>query len=397
MVIKNAKIVTPEGVVEGDLRIENGVIAQIGSDLDGENVKDAAGRYLLPALVDIGVGVLDGRLRGGTLQKLAKKAYRNGFGTVVVSSLSLPRIDNEITLEFAKSQAELCPEAEILPLLSGVREEGGLSDCSILLKEGAVGIEFESHIDGNLIRRLMEYAGMHGVRLFCRANDPALQGDGVMHEGEVSSRLGLSGIPPVGESSQVARIGEFARTYEVETVVLGASTPETVEICNENPWLKVQVSIHHLLLNDTVCENYETAGKIFPPIRDEARRRALVESFENGEIDMLTSLHSPVSDTAKDAVFAEAAYGIDGLTNFLPSLYTRFVATGSIDFPSLAKMTAASSAEAIGMEGRRGKIEVGYEADLILFDPHVEISSMGEKTPYTDDTLYGAIEKITEG
>ena len=394
MVIKNAKIVTPEGVVEGDLRIENGVIAQIGSDLDGENVKDAAGRYLLPALIDIGVGVLDGRLRGGTLQKLAKKAYRNGFGTVVVSSLSLPRIDNEITLEFAKSQAELCPEAEILPLLSGVREEGGLSDCSILLKEGAVGIEFESHIDGNLIRRLMEYARMHGVRLFCRANDPALQGDGVMHEGEVSSRLGLSGIPSLSEFSQVARIGEFAKAYEVETVILGASTPETIRICRENPWLRSQVSLHHLLLDDRACDNYATSGKIFPPLRDEKSRSELLESLKRGEIDMVTSLHSPVSKTAKDAVFAEAAYGIDGLSDFLPLFYTRLIEQGFADFSMLAALTATHPAEVAGLGEKLGRIEVGQDARFILFDPEKEVFPTAENSPYGKEALRGAIEKI---
>ena len=206
MVIKGAKVVGPEGIVNVDVRVENGKITEMGESLDGE-AYDAKGHYLLPAMVDIGVRVRDGKLRGGTLEKLSKKAFGNGFGTVVLSSLCLPRIDNEITLEFVKSQAELCHETEIFSLLSGVDEEGGLSDCSILLKEGAVGIEFESHIDGNLIRRLMEYSQMYDVRLFCHANDPALQGDGVMHEGEVSSRLGLAGIPMLSESSQVARIG----------------------------------------------------------------------------------------------------------------------------------------------------------------------------------------------
>jgi dihydroorotase len=344
--------------------------------------------------VDIGVRVLDDRLRGGTLQKLAKKAYRNGFGTVAISSLSLPRIDNEITLEFAKSQAELCPETEILPLLSGVKEGEGLSDCSILLKEGAVGIEFESHIDGNLIRRLMEYAGMHGVRLFCHANDPALQGDGVMHEGEVSGRLGLSGIPPLSESSQVARIGEFAKAYEVETVILGASTPETVRLCRENPWLKVQVSLHHLLLDDTACDDYDTSGKIFPPLRDAGRRAQLLESLRKGEIDMETSLHSPVSKTAKDAVFAEAAYGIDGLADFLPLFYSRLIEPGYADFSALARWCAAHPAETIGCGGRVGKIEVGYDAQLILFDPRSEASATGENVPYEADTIRGAVEKI---
>ncbi|WP_201353519.1 amidohydrolase family protein [Hydrogenimonas urashimensis] len=394
MLIKGAKVVRESGVEEVDIRIEDGKITEIGKNLKNGKIYDAQGSYIMPALVDIGVRVFDGKLRGGTLEKLAKSAYVNGFGTVVLSSLCMPRIDNEITLEFAKSQAELCADAQILPLLSGVTLEGKLADCSILLKEGAVGIEFESHIDGNLIRRLMEYSRMHGVKLFCHANDPSLQGDGVMHEGEISSHLGLSGIPPLSESSQVARIGEFAKAYGVETIIMGASTSETLKICRENPFLKAQVSIHHLLLNDEACDNYDTAGKVCPPLRDESERLKLLDALKNGEIAMLTSLHSPVSKTAKDAVFAEAAYGIEGISCFLPLLYTHLIRSGTIDLPYLVRLTASLPAESAGLGHRKGKIEVGYDADLVRFDPETKIRYPGSRSPYAGTALFGHVEKI---
>ncbi|BDY12227.1 amidohydrolase family protein [Hydrogenimonas cancrithermarum] len=394
MVITNAKVVTPERVEAIDVRIENGKIAQMGEGLLGGESLDAGGRYLMPAMIDIGVGVMDGRLRGGTLEKLSANAYVNGFGTVVISSLCTPRIDNEITLEFAKSQAELCRDTKILTLLSGVTDEEKLSDASILLKEGAVGIEFDSSIDGNLIRRLMEYAVMHGIKLFCHANDPALQGDGVMHEGEVSSRLGLGGVPAVAESSQVARIGELASYYGVDVVILAASTPQTLEICSANPHLHAQVPLHHLLLTDTLCDNYNTAGKIWPPLRDEVSRRAMIERLKSGVVSMLTALHTPVSGSAKDAVFSEAEYGIDGLNAFLPLCYTFLVKEGMIDLPELSKLTACRPAETVGIDRYKGKIAVGYDADLILFDPDKECCGRFENSPYEGKSLYGDVERI---
>ncbi|WP_456402680.1 amidohydrolase family protein [Hydrogenimonas sp.] len=394
MVIKHARVVTPEGVEALDVRIEKGRIAELSPSLEGEKVVDAKGKYLLPALVDIGVGVMDGKLRRGTLKKLSVKARANGFGTVVLSALSTPRIDNEITFEFAKSQAELCRETKILALLSGVKEDGGLSDCSILLKEGAVGIEFESHIDGNLIRRLMEYAAMHGVKLFCRANDPALQGDGVMHDGSVSCRLGLAGIPAVSESSQVARIGELAEFYGADVVVLGASTPQTLRICAQNPRLLPQVSMHHLLLDDRACDGYDTAGKLWPPLRDEAMRRALLEAVVRGDAAMITSLHTPVSRTAKDAVFSDAAYGIDGLAHALPLLYTHLVKEGPLDFSDLVRLTATNPALAVGLEGRKGAVRPGYDADLLLFDPDVTFRCTEPGSPYDGLEVTGRVEAL---
>jgi dihydroorotase len=392
MVVKGAKVVLPDGVEETDVRVEEGVIVEIGTGLAGESF-DAKGRYLLPALVDIGVTMRDGKLRGGTLERLAKKAKRNGFGTLVLSSLCTPRIDDEITLEFAKSQAERCRDAEILPLLSGIDETGGLADCAILLKEGAVGIEFESHIDGNLIRRLMEYAAMHGVTLFCHANDPALQGDGVMHEGRVSSQLGLAGIPPLAESSQVARIGAFAEAYGVDVVILGASTPETLRLCAAHPHLHAQVSIHHLLLDDTACDGYDTSAKIWPPLRDTESREAMIEAVKNGDVAMLTSLHTPVSATAKDAVFAEAGYGIEGLESYLPLVYTALIGEGTLTWEAFVSLASRRPAEAVGL-GDRGGIRVGAPAQLLLFDPDRETTIHDPLSPYRGRRVRGAVEPL---
>ncbi len=394
MVIKSALVVTPEGTKKLDVRIEKGKIAELGESIGGKKSIDAEGKYLMPAMVDIGVGVMDGRLRGGTLEKLSQKARANGFGTVVLSSLCRPRIDNEITLEFAKSQAQLCKESRILTLLSGVKEEGGLSDCAILLKEGAVGIEFESHIDGNLIRRLMEYASMFGVKLFCRANDPALQGEGVMHEGEVSGRLGLAGVPAVAESSQIAKIGELAEFYGVDVVVLGASTERTLKLCAQSSRLHAQVSLHHILLDDSACDNYDTSGKIWPPLRDKTMRESMFEAVLEGDAAMITSLHTPVCKTAKDAVFADAAYGVDGLSRFLPLLYTYLVKKGGLDISSLVNMVSANPARAVGLAGEKGAIRPGYDADILLFDPNFESICKDPGSPYEGMQISGRIDLI---
>ncbi|WP_456322881.1 amidohydrolase family protein [Hydrogenimonas sp.] len=395
MVIKNGMVVTENGIQNVDVLIENGKIAKIAPNLSGERVVDAKGRYVMPALVDIGSRVLDGKIRAGTLKDLSKKAQRNGFAKVALSALCEPRIDSEVALEFAKSQFSICDGADICSLVAGIREDGRLSDISILLKDGAMGIEFSSDTDGNMVRRMMEYALMHDVRLFCHADDTALHGDGVMHEGKVSARLGLSGVPAVAESSQVARIGELADFYGVNVVVLGASTPQTLRICQQNPWLHSQVSLHHLLLTDDACDNYNTAGKIWPPLRDTLLRDLMQESLARGGVSMLTSLHTPVSRSAKDAVFAEAAYGIDGMENFLPLCYTYLVESGIVSMEKLIDLVATKPAAAAGFKDRIGKIEIGYDAKIVIFDPAVKSCIESESSPYFGRAIYGKIEIVS--
>jgi dihydroorotase len=395
MIIKNAKVVTPDEILEVDVSIESGKIVKIAKNLSGSEYISADGKYLLPAMIDIGVGVMDSKLRGGTIDKLSCKAKVNGFGTVVLSSFCTPSIDNEITLEFAKSQSTLCSGAEVLTLISGIKEEGKLSDISILLKEGAVGIEFVSSIDGNMIRRLMEYAKMYGVKLFCHARDLALEGVGVMNEGAVSSRLGLEGAPEVAESSQVARIGELALVYGVDVVILSASTPRTLELCSQNPKLHAQTSIHHLLLNDEVCDNYNTSGKIWPPLRDEESRLKMLEFLKSGNLTALTSLHTPVSASLKDAVFAEAVYGIDGLSSYLPLIFTYLVKPGYIDMPTLSRLTSGNCAKLLGVDDHKGFIKEGYDADLILFDPDVESNIELLGSPYDGWKVEGRVEPVS--
>ena len=385
MVISGARTVTAEGILTEDVRIEEGRIVETGPNLSGRRL-EAEGKLLLPGMIDIGVRMRDGRLRGGTLQRMSAKARANGFGLLALSSGCTPRIDNEITLEFAKSQAKQC-EIPVLPLLAGVTEAGGLSDCAILLKEGAVGIEFESRMDGNLIRRLMEYARLRNVTLFCRADDPALSGDGVMHEGAVSSALGLGGIPALAEYSQVARIGEFADAYGVNVVILGASTPRTVALCEQYTHLHAQLSWHHLLLDDTACEGYDTRAKLFPPLRDAEARRQMLEQLKNGQIAMLGSLHSPVSETAKDAVFAEAAFGIDGLSGAMAILYSLLIKPGLMTWPQWCRMCVDIPAKLLGLEGG--------ESGWFLFDPDVLVEPEAD-SPYKNRALYGQVVPLRE-
>ena len=210
------------------------------------------------------------------------------------------------------------------------------------------------------------------VPFFCFCDDPSLNDAGVMNEGEISAKLGLLGISKIGEISSVAKVSSMAEYYQSKVLFQALSVSKSLDIIDKakdnNPNLYTEVSIHHLTLNDSECLDFNTQAKIHPPLRDEKERLLLIEDLKNGKIDTITSLHSPKSIIYKDVPFADAAYGIDSMENFLPLCYRSLVESGIISFSKLSEMISSNPADILGLENI-GKVEEGYIADLVIFDP----------------------------
>lgn len=304
---------------------------------------------LIPSPIDIGLTLKNRMLRSETVGRLSARAMRGGIGTVVLSSKLSPPIDDEIALEFIRSQAKICEETEMLALIGGIDGNGRLSNCATLLQNGAAGIEFDSHADGNLIRRLMEYAKMSKKPIFCHANNPSLQSQGQIHEGRVSSQLGLAGISPVAETSEVARIIELAEFIGVTVVFFALSTPRSFELCAQSEWAVAQCALHHLVLSDRVCEDFNALAKLMPPLRSEAMREAMLQQLQDGKIDLLSSWHTAASYDRKDIVFGDAAFGIDSIEEFLPLALSRLVDRDIITLERLIELTSLRQAELLGI------------------------------------------------
>jgi len=370
MVIKNAKLVDINGMRECDIVIKNKKIEKIDKNLDDDKILDVKSAFVLPGLIDLNVKLCDDKVSVHNIEKLASNALKGGVISVVLNPDMNPSVDNEIILEFIKSQNEIIKNCEILPLIKATKDENSLTEIAILLKKGALSPFFYSDVDSFLIARIFEYAKMYDVPLHCRARNSSIKSVGVMHEGEVSSKLGLGGISEIEEISEVAKIIEFAKFYGVEVVFKSISAARSVELIKKAKadGIKVyaEVSIHHLLKTDKECEGYNTSAKIDPPLRDEANRLKLIEYLKNGDIDLLTSLHSPKSTVEKDISFDDAAFGVDAISAYLQTLYKNLVKTEIIDFPSLIKLTCQNPAKILGKD--RGSLNEGMEADFIVFD-----------------------------
>ena len=394
MIIKNAILCDANGERKGDVEITDGVITKIADKLSSNEVIDAKGAYLLPGLIDLNVSLPDGLLNAAKLQKLSATAIKGGVTTLVLNPNAEPAINNEIVLEFVLERN--VEGAEIKSAVCATIDDKALSNIAILLKRGAVAPSLDSSVDSNLIRRIFEYMKMYEGTVFCLANDRALNGNGVMFEGKVSASLGLPGISVLGEIIHVTKMIEIARYFDVQVLFKGLFTRRSIEMIREakKEGLKVfsEISIHHLCLDDSACDGFNTYAKIFPPLADDKGKLSLQESLKQGEIDILTSLHAPQSKVNKEVAFYDAAYGTEALEEILPLYYTKLVKTGFISLSELSKMVSLTPAQMI--KKNAGLIEVGQSADLVLFDINETTSIKNVKSLYKDEVLSGKIETV---
>jgi dihydroorotase len=236
---------------------------------------------------------------------------------------------------------------------------------------------------------------MKQVIFMAECYDDDLDDNGVMNEGKVAFKLGLPGISKVSETSEVAKLCEIAVYYDTAALFHTLSSKRSVELVSEakkSVVVYAEVSIHHLLKNDASCDGFNTYAKIKPPLRDENERQKLVEELKNGNIDILTSAHSPRSILYKDVAFEAAAYGIHAICDYLPLSFTHLVDTKLIDMKRLIDLTSKTPAKILGLK-TKGEIKEGFDADLVIFDTACEERLKVSDSIYSGEILKGKVLK----
>lgn len=402
MLIKNAFVSTASGVTVQDILIEEGKISAISEHIDASTheVIDAHGLYLLPGLIDLNVRFSNSSLNQEHIDKLSSSCLKGGVTTAVVMSDFTPRLESATLLELVKVKID---QAKINLHISAPladQKEDQLHDVATLLNNGAAAILADSHRNANLLRRGMQYAIMKKKPLFIQCYEPNLDDNGLMNDGFSASKMGLSGISNISETAEVAKVSEMARFYGATVVLKSLSTKRSLEIVKDNKTqnsdLYAEVSIHHLSKNDTSCDGFNTYAKLMPPLREEAERKALVVALKEGYIDILTSAHSPKSILYKDVAFEDAAFGIGSIEEFLTLAYTFLVKNEVIDLNELIRICCKNPAHILNLPFK-GAIEVGFDADLVLFDPNECYNVTNKHSLYYGDTLHGKVKKVVVG
>ncbi len=396
MLISNAIVCDINGERRVDVKIENGVVTEIGENLSDSEVIDAKGAYLLPSLVDLNVRLKDSQLNSKNIKAIAAEAKKGGVGHIVLNADSTPAIDDEVVLEFAQNSIKDIDDVKIDVMLNALKEDMTLSNIAILLKKGVVAPFMSTIAKNNIAIKVAEYVQMYGVTLFCKAEDNSLINSGVMLEGDVSSRLGLAGIPELSEVLHVSRMIEIARYFKIKILFKAIASPRSIELItkakSEGVAVSCEVSLHHLINSDEACEGFNTTAKLDPPLSSRKDIQELQAALKRGEIDALTTLHQPSSPVNKEVAFYDAAYGCEALRDALPLYYTKLVKSGMITMPELVKLTVKNPAKALGCDA--GEIKEGMKADFLLFNVNEKSRIKNAQSLYDGEELFGSVEFI---
>ncbi len=396
MIIADVVLCDINGERQCDIEVEEGKIVKIASKIEGENRNSYKGCYLLPGLIDTNVRLLDGNLNSGNLDKIAQQAVKGGITTVVLMPDSTPAVDNEIVLEFLQKHRRQKLGANIETTVAATKEDETLSNIAIMLKRGALSPYMTTAVSNNLACRIAEYVKMYDATLFCKAQDSSLSFVGVMVEGKMATKLGLVGIPPLGESVHVARMIEIARHYGIRIVFKSIASPRSIEMITkakeEGVKVYCEVGLHHLLLSDGACEGFNTTAKLNPPLQQHDDMLRLQKSLKNGDIDMLSVLHQPSSLVNKDVAFFDAKYGSEAIEEALSLYYTKLVQSNMMTMSDIVRLCVQNPAKSIGKE--MGELKVGDNINAVLFNPNENLHVKNRLSLYDGETLQGKVTTL---
>ncbi|MDR2367129.1 MAG: dihydroorotase [Deltaproteobacteria bacterium] len=381
IVIKNARIIDPaQGLDQKvDALIEGGRIARIDPGLgipgDGRKVIEAGDRWLLPGLIDIHVHLREpGHEYKEDLASGLAAAAAGGFTSVLAMPNTSPPVDRAELIGSLLSKAKGLKGARLYQSAAMTRGLKGeeLTEYNELKLAGAVAVTDDGRwvTDSAVMRRVLCYAQVCGLLPITHAQEGALSKDGQIHEGRVSTRLGLRGFPAEAESIAVYRDLALARLTDTPIHVCHVSSELSLELIRKFKSLGVRVTCetapHYLHLTDEDVAGYDTDKKMNPPLRAKADQKALREAVKDGTIDLIATDHAPHSVLEKECEFMEAAFGVIGLETALSLTYELIQDLG-LGPAKLVELLSLNPAKILGIPG--GTLAPGSPADLTLFDP----------------------------
>ncbi|TXN25037.1 dihydroorotase [Methylobacterium sp. WL9] len=410
LVLLNATLLDPatgrEGL--GSILIEDGRIADIawgtapGTPENSQKI-DCGSLLLTSGLIDLRAFVGEpGAEHRETLASASAAAAAGGVTTLVCMPDTNPVIDGAPIVDFVLRRARDTACVTVLPAAAITKGLAGkeMTEFGLLQEAGAVAFTdgLKAVTNAQVMRRALTYARDFGALLMQHVEEPDLVGEGVMNEGEMASRLGLTGIPREAETVMLERDIRLVRLTGARYHAAMISCADSVEIVRraKQDGLPVTcgVSVNNLVLNEGDIGHYRTFCKLSPPLRTEADRHAVVQALNDGVIDVIVSDHNPQDVETKRLPFAEAADGALGIETLLGAAL-RLLHTG--DMP-LARLLAALSANPAKLLGREaGRLAVGAPADLVLIDTDVPyvldkraLKSRSKNSPFDEARLQGA-------
>jgi dihydroorotase len=408
LLIRGGRVIDPSRGTDdlADVLLRDGRIAAVGRNIPAEpgvSVLDAAGKVVAPGLIDIHVHLREpGFEHAETIATGAMAAAAGGFTAVCAMPNTDPVTDSQATVGFVLRQAARAGKARVYPIAAvSVGQMGEqLTEFGELVAAGAVAVSDDGKpvASSHLMRTALEYAKTFGIAVADHCEDLSLARGGAMHEGLISARLGLKGIPSAAEEIMVARNIILAGLTGGRLHLCHMSTRGSVSLIRRAKDLGVDVTAeatpHHFTLTHERCLGYDTNAKMNPPLREAADREAIREGLRDGTIDCIASDHAPHHYDAKEREFDDAPNGIVGLETSLGLAIRELVEPGLLTLPALLARMSTEPARVFGLPG--GTLAVGAPADVVVLDPALrwvvrreDLHSRSGNSPFLGETLVG--------
>jgi dihydroorotase len=332
-------------------------------------------------------------------------AAAGGFSAVCAMPNTDPVIDNQAAIGFIVSQAQRAGKARVYPIgaISLGQKGQQLAEFGELVGAGAVAVSDDGKpvVSSHLMRTALEYARTFGIPVADHCEDPTLSAGGAMHEGIVSTRLGLKGIPSAAEEIMVARDILLAEHTGGHVHLCHMSTRGSVDLIRRAKEKGIRVTAeacpHHFTLTHERCEGYDTNAKMNPPLREPEDREAIRQALRDGTIDVICTDHAPHHYDAKEREFDDAPNGIIGLETALGLAVTELVEPGLLTLCDLVNRMSTMPARIFKLPG--GTLNPGAPADVTISDPKAmwtvnpaEFFSRSRNTPFGGRRLTGRAE-----
>ena len=397
LTIANGRLVTPDGLREGTVRLVNGMVDAIdASAQDGDETIDANGALVAPGLVDLGVFAID------------KPAFH--FGGITRAALmpdQSPPLDLPSRVSYIAKSGK--PDFWVHPLAAATR---GLDGCEIaelgLMREaGARGVATGRRwiADSGVMLRLLQYAAMLDLVVVAHAEDAALVGSAVATAGEIATRRGLPSAPVQAEALALARdiaLAEMARArIHFRQVTTRAGLALVREAKARGVRVTCGVTPAHFMLSDLATVDFRTFARLSPPLRSEEDREAVREAIADGTIDVIASGHDPRGPEDKRLPFSDAEPGMAGAETLL-AMTLSLVRDDVIDLPRAFDLVARRPAEILGVPA--GVLKPGLEADIAIIDPErpwviqsAKMEASAGNTPFDGQPTQGRVTRLFKG
>ena len=389
LLLRNARVVDPAiGLdAERDVLVEDGRISRIEAKLAARGVEalDLGGLVVCPGFIDMHVHLREpGQEWKETIASGTRAAAAGGFTGVACMPNTEPPIDSRSVVEFVLAQARQHGAVSVYPIGCVSKGQRGeeLAEMGDMAVAGARGFSDDGKpvASAGLMRRALEYARIFDLPVIDHCEEPTLVSGGVVHEGEVSSRLGLEGWPGVAEDVMVQRDILLAEYTGGAVHVAHMSTARSADLVRRakqaNVRVTCEVTPHHFALTDEAVGEYDTHAKMNPPLRPQADRKALLDALADGTVDAIATDHAPHHADEKCVEFARAPFGIVGLETAVSLALDRLVHAGVIDLARLVELMASGPARILRLA--KGTLRPGSDADITVLDLDREVAVAAE-------------------